>query len=193
MKKLLACLPLLLGIALAQKAPAKDAPPAAAPTASGPSTAAAAAPTASGPSTAAAAPDPFDQARAALRAKKSEYIAKNLPMSPDEAVAFWPVYKKYEGDYAKLNDDRVALIKKYTEGAEKADPKLAETWLQTSLQRDVQLAKLRLDYLPQFSKVLPPEKVTRFFQVDHALTAFAEIKIATMVGPAAPIELPPAK
>ena len=181
MKKLLACLPLLLGIALAQKAPAKDAPPAAAPTASGPSTAAAAAPTAS------------DQARAALRAKKSEYIAKNLPMSPDEAVAFWPVYKKYEGDYAKLNDDRVALIKKYTEGAEKADPKLAETWLQTSLQRDVQLAKLRLDYLPQFSKVLPPEKVTRFFQVDHALTAFAEIKIATMVGPAAPIELPPAK
>jgi len=211
MKTLLACLALLVavqaGVAAAAE-PAK-APPAAAPSASGPTTAAAA-PTASGPSTAAAAapttsapstaaavpakPDPFDQARLSLRAKKSEYVAKNLVLTPDEAVAFWTLYKKYEADFAKVNDDRVALLKKFTEGGDKVDPKIAESWLESSLQRDVQLAKLRLDYLPQFAKILPPEKVNRFFQIDHALTTLAEAKIATLVSPsAAPLELPPMK
>ncbi|HUL59752.1 MAG TPA: hypothetical protein VLU43_10775, partial [Anaeromyxobacteraceae bacterium] len=62
------------------------------------------------------------------------------------------------------------------------------------LQRDVQLAKLRLDYLPQFAKVLPPEKVNRFFHIDHALTAVAEAKIAALVNPsAAPLDLPASK
>ena len=35
-----------------------------------------------------------------------------------EDAAFWPVYREYEAELAKINDDRMALIKDYAMGYE---------------------------------------------------------------------------
>jgi hypothetical protein len=53
--------------------------------------------------------------------------------------------------------------------------------VKASLQRDVDLAKLRLDYAPKFAKVLPRAKAARVLQVDRALTLIADAKLASMV------------
>ena len=74
---------------------------------------------------------------------------------------------------------------KYLDAGDKADATLATNLVKASLQRDVDLAKLRLDYAPKFAKVLPKSKVARFLQVDRALTLVADAKLASMM-PLAP-------
>ena len=127
----------------------------------------------------------IESIRTELRAGKSDLIAKNLPLTAEESAAFWPLYKKYEAAGKALNDKRFELLMKYLDAGDKADATLATNLVKASLQRDVDLAKLGLDYAPKFAKVLPKSKVARFLQVDRALTLVADAKLASMM-PLAP-------
>ena len=119
--------------------------------------------------------------RAEVRAGKSDLIAKNVSLTSDEAAKFWPVYKQYDAAAKALNDKRFELLKKYLDAGDKADPKMATDLVKASLQRDLDLAKLRIDYAPKFAKVLPKEKAARFIQVERALTLIVDAKLASMV------------
>jgi hypothetical protein len=55
----------------------------------------------------------IDLMRKDLRAQKKQIVATNLPLTPDEAVKFWPLYEQYTAETIKVNDKRVALIKEY--------------------------------------------------------------------------------
>jgi len=101
----------------------------------------------------------IESIRKELRAGKSDLVAKNLPLTAEEGAAFWPLYKKYEAAGKALNDKRFELLMKYLDAGDKADATLATNLVKASLQRDVDLAKLRLDYAPKFAKVLPKPKV----------------------------------
>ena len=123
----------------------------------------------------------IEKLRAEVRAGKSDLIAKNVSLTSDEAVRFWPLYKQYDAAAKALNDKRFELLEKYLDAGEKADPKMATNLVKASLQRDLDLAKLRIDYAPRFAKVLPREKAARFIQVERALTLIADAKLASMV------------
>ncbi|HZJ53759.1 MAG TPA: hypothetical protein VFD38_06430 [Myxococcaceae bacterium] len=127
----------------------------------------------------------LEKLRAEFRAGKSDLIAKNVSLTPDEAAKFWPLYKQYDAAGKALNDKRFDLLMKYLDAGEKADPAMAASVVKASLQRDVDLAKLRIDYAPRFAKVLPKAKAMRFLQVERALTLIADAKLAAMV-PLAP-------
>jgi len=123
----------------------------------------------------------IEKLRTEIRAGKSDVIAKNMSLTADEAAAFWPLYKQYEAATKALNDERFELLKKYVDAGEKADPALAAGWLRTSLKRDLDMAKLRLDWAPKFEKVLPKAKAIRFIQIDRALMLFSDAKVAAIV------------
>jgi hypothetical protein len=123
----------------------------------------------------------IEKLRAEVRAGKSDLIAKNVSLTSDEAAKFWPLYKQYDAAAKALNDKRFDLLKKYLDAGDKADPKMATNLVKASLQRDLDLAKLRIDYAPRFAKVLPKEKAARFIQVERALTLIADAKLASMV------------
>ena len=55
----------------------------------------------------------IESLRADTRADKVAIITEAMKFTPQESSAFWPIYKKYESDLAKLNDGRVELIKSY--------------------------------------------------------------------------------
>jgi hypothetical protein len=123
----------------------------------------------------------IEKLRAEVRAGKSDLIAKNVSLTPDEAAKFWPVYKQYDAAAKALNDKRFELLKKYLDAGDKAAPKMATNLVKASLQRDLDLAKLRIDYAPRFAKVLPKEKAARFIQVERALTLIVDAKVASMI------------
>ena len=57
----------------------------------------------------------IESLRADTRADKVAIITEAMKFTPQESSAFWPIYKKYESDLAKLNDGRVELIKSYAQ------------------------------------------------------------------------------
>lgn len=125
--------------------------------------------------------DQIESIRAEIRAGKSDLLAKNVSLTSDEAAKFWPIYKQYEAAGKALNDKRFDLLTKYLDAGEKADPSMVTNLVKASLQRDLDLAKLRIDYAPKFAKVLPKAKVARVLQVDRALTLITDAKLASMV------------
>jgi hypothetical protein len=127
----------------------------------------------------------IESIRTEIRAGKSDLIAKNLPLTSDEAAKFWPLYKQYEAAGKALNDKRFDLLMQYLDAGDKADAALATNLVKTSLKRDVDLAQLRMSWAPKFAKVLPKGKTARFLQVDRALTLIADAKLASMM-PLAP-------
>jgi hypothetical protein len=127
----------------------------------------------------------IESIRTELHAGKSDLIAKNISLTTEEAAAFWPLYKQYDSAARALNDKRFELLQKYLDAGDKADPALAGSLVKASLQRDVDMAKLRMDYAPKFAKILPKAKAWRFIQVDRALTLIADAKLASLV-PLAP-------
>ena len=123
----------------------------------------------------------IESIRSELRAGKSDLIAKNIPLTSSEAAAFWPLYKQYEAAGKALNDKRFELLMQFLDAGDKADPALTTNLVKASLKRDVDLAKLRMDWAPKFAKVLPKPKAARFLQVDRALTLIADAKLASMM------------
>src|SRR5258707_11396386 len=51
--------------------------------------------------------------RSDLRAQKVAVITEVMQFTEAEDAKFWPVYREYETELAKINDDRMALIKDY--------------------------------------------------------------------------------
>ena len=123
----------------------------------------------------------IEDIRTELRAGKSGLIAQNVPLTSEEAAKFWPVYKQYEAAGKALNDKRFDLLIKFVESGDKPDPKLLTNLVKSSLQRDLDLAKLRVDYAPRFAKILPREKAVRFLQVERALSLITDAKLAAMM------------
>jgi hypothetical protein len=125
--------------------------------------------------------DQIESIRAEIRKGKSDLVAKNVSLTADEAAKFWPLYKQYEAAGKALNDKRFDLIAKYIDAGEKADASMATDVVKASLQRDLDLAKLRVEYAPKFAKVLPKAKAARVLQVDRALSLIIDAKLASMV------------
>ena len=51
--------------------------------------------------------------RSDIRSQRVAIITELMNFSEAEDAKFWPVYREYETELAKVNDDRLALIKEY--------------------------------------------------------------------------------
>ena len=116
-----------------------------------------------------------------LQSQRADVMAKNLTLDASQAAKFWPLYKQYEAAGKALNDKRFDLITKYIDAGDKADAAMATNVVKASLQRDIDVAKLRVEYAPKFAKVLPKAKAARVLQVDRALSLMIDAKLASMV------------
>src|ERR1700678_1638438 len=44
-----------------------------------------------------------------IRGQRKQITAANMPLTPDEATKFWPIYDQYRADAAKNGDERWQL------------------------------------------------------------------------------------
>ena len=102
-----------------------------------------------------------------IRKQRKDYISSALPLTPQEAQAFWPVYEEYANEIAKLGDRRLVSLKQLAELQVKMSPGQAAKWMAEMTQQDKAMVELRQKYLPAFQKVLPEKKALQFFGVDR--------------------------
>jgi hypothetical protein len=117
--------------------------------------------------------------RADLRADKTAIIAQAMRFSEEDAAVFWPLYKKYELDSSKLEDQRVRVIKEYAEKYATLNDADAKAMAETMFDYNARVTKLKKKYFKQFNKVLPPLTVVKFFQLEHRLDLLVDLKLAS--------------
>jgi len=123
----------------------------------------------------------ISQGVARMEASRQEIVAKNLTLNASEAEAFWPVYREYRFDVGKLHDRNTKLLLDYAEVFAAMDAAAAEPLLKEwfSLRKDE--LKVKDKYRSRLEKVLPADKVLRFFQIDNRLDLAAKMKLAEQV------------
>lgn len=116
--------------------------------------------------------------RESVLANKKLVIAENMKLTSSEAEKFWPVYEQYQKELSKIADQKLALIKKYAKNYRTMTDELAVELLDNYMSIEAQRLALQSVFVPKFKKVLPPIKVTRYFQCENKVAAIVNYELA---------------
>lgn len=121
----------------------------------------------------------IESLRADIRADKVTLITEAMQFSDQDASAFWPIYRKYEFELAKLQDQRVSIVKSYAENFATMTNAEAKTLLEKSLDFEAQRTSLKKKYAGEFEKAkLTNLVIAKFFQLEHRLDLLLDINLA---------------
>ncbi len=119
--------------------------------------------------------------RSNLRTRKVEIVTEAMEFSDAEAKVFWPIYRNYELDLSKLNDQVIALIKDYADAGDKVAPEKAKQLAEKSFDLEQQRTDLKRKYFKELTKVMAANRVAKFFQVDRRLDLLINIQMASQI------------
>jgi hypothetical protein len=125
----------------------------------------------------------IESLRADLRADKVKIITVAMQFTPQESSAFWPIYRKYEADLGKLNDQRVQLIKSYAEKYDSMTDADAKAMSEKAFDLESRRANLKKKYFKEFNSKLSATTVARFFQLEHRLDLLVDLQLASELPP----------
>jgi polyhydroxyalkanoate synthesis regulator phasin len=131
--------------------------------------------------------DQLQQLRAEIRADRQAVVMANLVLTDAEGQAFWPLYREYQGEMAKVGDRLQKLIQDYAVTYETATAEQAKAMVDEMLSIQRAELKVKETYLPKFRKVLPEIKVAQLFQIENKIDAIIKIELAAsipLIGPA---------
>jgi len=116
--------------------------------------------------------------RSDLRAQKVAVITEVMEFTEAEDTAFWPVYREYETELAKINDDRMALIKDYATGYDTLTDATADGFAVRALGLEARRHALLERFYARFKAVVPAKTAARFLQVEHQILLLMDLQIA---------------
>ena len=108
----------------------------------------------------------------------SNLIAGALDLTEAEGDAFWPVYKQFRLERKALTNRRKDVIKIFVDSYSEMSPEMSRILLNQSFAIDKEIIELKMKYADLFDDVLPPNKVTRFFQTENKLETVMKTEIA---------------
>lgn len=123
--------------------------------------------------------------RSDVRAQKVAIITEVMGFTDKEDEAFWPIYREYDLEMAKLGDERVALIAEYAKNYEKVNDELADRLASKALELEARRQELKGQVYQKVKKALSPLTAARFLQVEHQLLLLIDLQIASSL-PIAP-------
>jgi hypothetical protein len=116
-----------------------------------------------------------------LRSQKKQLIAANLSLTDSEATKFWPVYDQYQGEYTKIGDAKLALIREYAANWGTFTDEQALDYLKRSEEISESVIQLRKKYLPLVNQVLPGKKTATFFQLERRIELLMDVQVASLL------------
>jgi len=116
--------------------------------------------------------------RSDIKTQKVAMLTEVLELTEEESAAFWPVYREYELELDKINDETLARIKDYVAHYDSMTDEKATELIQQALTLDESRVKLRKKYFKKFQGALPPIKVARFYQAERQISMLLRLQIA---------------
>jgi hypothetical protein len=107
--------------------------------------------------------------RAVIQVERQAIVTQAMDLTPEEMEGFWPLYREYRLEAAKIGDRIVALIQRYANNYDDLTDATADKLLTDFVRVEQARASLKAKFLPKFKKVLPAKKVARFYQLENKL------------------------
>lgn len=122
--------------------------------------------------------DYLELLRQDLRTQKTAVVTEAMMLDEAQGEIFWPIYRDYDHEVAKLGDARIAMIKKYAANYEAMDDAMADEIVQEAMKLNSQREKLRESYYKKMRKELGGVLAARFWQVDGLIQDLLDVQIA---------------
>jgi hypothetical protein len=107
-------------------------------------------------------------------------ITEAMQLNDQDSKIFWPVYRKYEADLMKVNDQRVALIKSYADKFTTMTDADAKAMIDQSLNFESSRTDAKKKCAKELQKAgLSSLTVAKFIQLEHRLDLIIDVEIAS--------------
>jgi hypothetical protein len=125
----------------------------------------------------------MQQLREKLRENKKLLVSQNMGLTQKEANGFWPVYDAYQKDLEIINQRMTKIIEAYVTNYESQSmtDEIAKELVDDFVDLAQDEAELTERHVPKFRKVLSPQKVLRYIQLENKIRALVKFDIATAV------------
>ena len=120
----------------------------------------------------------IEMVRSLNEARRQATVAANIQLSQEAANAFWPLYREYRGEVARINDGLKQVIVNYAEQYATLTGDEAYALSEEALKLQVQRDRLKQKYLKRFAKPLPELDAARVMQIENKLDALAQLALA---------------
>jgi len=119
--------------------------------------------------------------RASIQLRRQAIVTAVMDLAPKEAEAFWPLYREYRTEMAKVGDRVSKLLVQYSEQYDTLTDEQATAIMKEWLGVEKAKNNVKGKYVSRFQKILPARKVMRFFQADNKLDAMLSAQLASIV------------
>ncbi len=116
--------------------------------------------------------------RSDVRAEKVAIITEVMGFTEAEDAAFWPIYREYDAEMAKLGDERVALIADYAKNYDQMTDAVADSLATKAIDLAKRRQAVEAKYYERVKAALKPRQALRYLQVEHQLLLLIDLQIA---------------
>jgi len=123
----------------------------------------------------------FELLRQDLATKKVALITEVMQFTNEESEVFWPLYREFDFENAKLGDEMLKLIKDYAAHFENITDEKAVELMNKNFDLQKKELDLKRDYLNKFSKIIAPARAVKFMQVMNQIEMILDLQIASQL------------
>jgi hypothetical protein len=116
--------------------------------------------------------------RSDLRTQKVALLTELMQLTEQEDAAFWPVYRQYELEVTRLNDERLAGIERYAEVYTRITDADAHELATQALELESRRADLKKKYYARLKSALSPVRAARALQIENQIQALVDLQVA---------------
>lgn len=116
--------------------------------------------------------------RTDLRTGKVEFYDQSLGLSPEDSVAFWPLYREYDYKQSLIGNKTVEVLKEYAKNYPTLTDDQAEDLIHRTFDNNEDLIDLRREYFKKMSRAMGAKNAGRFFQLEGIITKMLDLKVS---------------
>jgi hypothetical protein len=120
-----------------------------------------------------------DLLRKDVKKDKVTIISELMDLGPEESAKFWPVYNDFDTALTALADERIALIRMYSENYSSMTEQTATKLATGVLDLDAKRNQLKRQYFEKMTKALNAILAARFLQIENQLEKVIDLQIAS--------------
>jgi len=125
--------------------------------------------------------------RSDVRAQKVAILTEVMGFTEAEDAAFWPIYREYDLEMAKLGDQRMALIAEYAKEYATLTDATADRLATRALELEASRQATKAKYYQKVKAAVSPRTAVRFLQVEQQLLLLIDLQISAALPIAPPL------
>ena len=116
--------------------------------------------------------------RSDVRTQKVAVITELMMLTEAQDKSFWPIYRDYELELSRINDDRLRLIERYADVHDALTDPQADELITKALELESRRTALKQRYYNQLKGALSPRLAAKAVQIEHQLELLVDLQIA---------------